>query len=237
MCRWTRRLAVEGTQLTGLYAGNAKRETARPTAERLLEAFQDITRMVIEGPHQTYRHVTALSPLQQRDSGDFGLLLKRCIRSCWPFFPNRLKNGRTVSECCCLSFQPARHSKALKMPRPSALKQSFNELKRHVQAYPRSRMQHARSENITGSSSPESWWPRHSPRRLGITLDQIRLLMIRQWRSSADHRNTSLRLIQKRIAEKLGSTSEEEWETNSNVPAQMHAFREEFEELFDAADI
>ena len=61
-----RRLAVEGTQLTGLYAGNAKRETARPTAERLLEAFQDITLTVIEGPHQTYRHVTALSPLQQR---------------------------------------------------------------------------------------------------------------------------------------------------------------------------
>ena len=61
-----RRLAVEGTQLTGLYAGNAKRETARPTAERLLEAFQDITLTVIEGPHQTYRHLTALNPLQQR---------------------------------------------------------------------------------------------------------------------------------------------------------------------------
>src|SRR5437762_356390 len=61
-----RRLAVEGTQLAGLYAGNAKRETARPTAERLLEAFQDITLTVIEGPQQTYRHLTALSPLQQR---------------------------------------------------------------------------------------------------------------------------------------------------------------------------
>ena len=54
------------TQLAGLYAGNAKRETARPTAERLLEAFQDITLTVIEGPQQTYRHLTALSPLQQR---------------------------------------------------------------------------------------------------------------------------------------------------------------------------
>jgi len=61
-----RRLAVEGTQLAGLYAENAKRETARPTAERLLEAFQDITLTVIEGPHQTYRHLTALRPLQQR---------------------------------------------------------------------------------------------------------------------------------------------------------------------------
>jgi transposase len=61
-----RRLAAEGTPLAGLYTGNAKRETARPTAARLLEAFQDITLTVIEGPHQTYRHVTALRPLQQR---------------------------------------------------------------------------------------------------------------------------------------------------------------------------
>ena len=34
-----RRLTAEGTKLHGLYAGNAQRETARPTAERLLEAF------------------------------------------------------------------------------------------------------------------------------------------------------------------------------------------------------
>jgi len=61
-----RRLAAEGTQLAGLYAGNAKRETARPTAERLLASFQNITLTVIEGPHQTYRHLTALRPLQQR---------------------------------------------------------------------------------------------------------------------------------------------------------------------------
>jgi transposase len=61
-----RRLAAEGTPLAGLSTGNAKRETARPTAERLLEAFQDITLTVIEGPHQTYRHLRALSPLQQR---------------------------------------------------------------------------------------------------------------------------------------------------------------------------
>ena len=44
-----RQLAAEGAQLAGLYAGNPKRETARPTAERLLEAFQDITLTVIEG--------------------------------------------------------------------------------------------------------------------------------------------------------------------------------------------
>ena len=61
-----RRLAAEGTQLAGLYAGNANRETARPTAERLLESFHNITLTVIEGPQQTYRHLTALRPLQQR---------------------------------------------------------------------------------------------------------------------------------------------------------------------------
>jgi transposase len=61
-----RQLAAEGATLAGLYAGNAKRDTARPTAERLLEAFQEITLTIIEGAQQTYRHLTALSPLQQR---------------------------------------------------------------------------------------------------------------------------------------------------------------------------
>jgi transposase len=59
-------LATEGTPLAGLSAGNAKRETARPTAERLLEGFHNITLTVIEGLPQRYRHLTALSPLQQR---------------------------------------------------------------------------------------------------------------------------------------------------------------------------
>src|SRR5262249_38601859 len=36
-----RQLAAEGAQLAGLYAGNPKRETARPTAEQLLEAFRE----------------------------------------------------------------------------------------------------------------------------------------------------------------------------------------------------
>jgi transposase len=61
-----RQLAAEGTKLSGLYAGNPRRETDRPTAERLLEAFQDITLIIIQGPQQTERHMTALSPLQQR---------------------------------------------------------------------------------------------------------------------------------------------------------------------------
>ncbi len=61
-----RQLASEGATVSGLYAGNAKRETARPTAERLLEAFQEVTLTVIEGVHQVYRYLTALSPLQER---------------------------------------------------------------------------------------------------------------------------------------------------------------------------
>jgi transposase len=61
-----RQLAAEGATLAGLYAGNVKRATARPTAERLLEAFQEVTLTVVEGGHQVYRHLTVLSPLQER---------------------------------------------------------------------------------------------------------------------------------------------------------------------------
>jgi transposase len=61
-----RQLVAEAATLAGLYAGNSKRETARPTAERLLEAFREITLKVIESVHQVYRYLTALSPLQER---------------------------------------------------------------------------------------------------------------------------------------------------------------------------
>ena len=61
-----RQLNTEGVTLAGLYAGNAKRATARPTAERLLEAFQDITVTIIQSAEQAIGHVTALTPVQQR---------------------------------------------------------------------------------------------------------------------------------------------------------------------------
>jgi transposase len=61
-----RQLAAEEATLVGLYVGNAKRETARPTAERLLEAFQEVTLTVVKGAHRVYHHLTALSPLQVR---------------------------------------------------------------------------------------------------------------------------------------------------------------------------
>jgi transposase len=50
--------------LAGLYAGNPKRTTARPTAEALLEAFKDITLSVVTVSQQSLRHITPLSALQ-----------------------------------------------------------------------------------------------------------------------------------------------------------------------------
>jgi transposase len=61
-----RRLAQNGEVLMGLHAGNPKRATARPTTERLLEAFGGITLTMLVEPDQIRRHLTTLSPLQQR---------------------------------------------------------------------------------------------------------------------------------------------------------------------------
>jgi transposase len=77
-----RQLATAGAKLAGLYAGNPQRDTDRPTAERLLEAFQGITLTIIKGPHQTDRHVTALSPLQQRILGILGFSSALYTRLC-----------------------------------------------------------------------------------------------------------------------------------------------------------
>ncbi len=59
-------LAQEGATLAGLYAGHPKRTTTHPTTERLLEAFQEITLILVIEPQQTRRHLTALSPLKPR---------------------------------------------------------------------------------------------------------------------------------------------------------------------------
>lgn len=61
-----RGLKAQDEELAGLYAGNPKRVTTQPTAERLLEAFQEITLTVIREPKQIRRHLTVLSKLQQR---------------------------------------------------------------------------------------------------------------------------------------------------------------------------
>ena len=60
-----RRLATAKTTLGGLYAGNPKRVTARPTAERLLEAFQGLTLTIIREGRRRRRHLTPLSRVHQ----------------------------------------------------------------------------------------------------------------------------------------------------------------------------
>lgn len=59
-------LGTTQDELDGLYAGNPKRSTARPTAERLLGAFQEITLSRIALPDQMIAHLTPLSQLQRR---------------------------------------------------------------------------------------------------------------------------------------------------------------------------
>lgn len=61
-----RRLAEDNERLAGLYAGNPKRSTSRPTAEMLLEAFQNITLSKVVANRQRFRHLTPLSDLQKK---------------------------------------------------------------------------------------------------------------------------------------------------------------------------
>lgn len=58
-------LAEQKAKLVGLYAGNPKRATARPTAEALLKAFKGIHLSVVTLQDQILRHVTPLSDLHQ----------------------------------------------------------------------------------------------------------------------------------------------------------------------------
>src|SRR5215472_3188819 len=66
------RLGEQKEELAGLFAGNPKRRTAQPTAERLLEAFGEVTLTVVRAAGFAQRHVTPLSPLQQQILTLFG---------------------------------------------------------------------------------------------------------------------------------------------------------------------
>jgi len=59
-------LAGAQASVAGLYAGQPNRTTARPTAERVLEAFQHLTLTVVRLGGQVIHHLTPLSALQQR---------------------------------------------------------------------------------------------------------------------------------------------------------------------------
>ena len=64
--RCRQHLADRHESLSGLYAGNPKRTTSRPTAEALLKAFQQIHLSVVTLGQQLHRHITPLSELQKR---------------------------------------------------------------------------------------------------------------------------------------------------------------------------
>ena len=53
------------TDITGLYAGNPKRRTRRPTAELLLGAFNYVDLVITNRIDDTSYHLTKLNSLQQ----------------------------------------------------------------------------------------------------------------------------------------------------------------------------
>jgi len=54
------------TDIAGLYAGNPKRKTSRPTTEALLRAFNYIDLIGIKGVDGISYHLTSLTAVQQR---------------------------------------------------------------------------------------------------------------------------------------------------------------------------
>lgn len=61
-----RQLAAEGAKLAGVYAGQPTRATARPSAERLLATFRDVTLTIVGLPERVVWHLTPLTAAQQR---------------------------------------------------------------------------------------------------------------------------------------------------------------------------
>ncbi len=61
-----RSLGAKNEGLAGLYPGNPKQQTRRPTTERLLAAFKNITLSLVQLPGQNIIHITPLTPLQCR---------------------------------------------------------------------------------------------------------------------------------------------------------------------------
>jgi transposase len=61
-----RSLQEEKESLPGLYPGNPKQTTERPTCERILRAFRGVTLSCVNLPGQQIYHMPPLSPLQSR---------------------------------------------------------------------------------------------------------------------------------------------------------------------------
>jgi len=66
-------LQRENAQLVGLHKENPKKPTDRPTTERLLQAFSNITLTIIHFPDRVARHITPLTPLQEHILALLGL--------------------------------------------------------------------------------------------------------------------------------------------------------------------
>jgi transposase len=66
-------LAEDKAELTGIYRGNPKRGTARPTTERMLKAFENINLLIIPSETKTSYFVTRLSSVQERILALLGL--------------------------------------------------------------------------------------------------------------------------------------------------------------------
>lgn len=66
-------LAEEQAELSGIYPGNPKRSTPRPTMERMLEAFDNINLSLVHLADQTLCQATPLSAVQKRILALLGL--------------------------------------------------------------------------------------------------------------------------------------------------------------------
>jgi transposase len=66
-------LAEQQAELSGVYAGNPKRSTPRPTMERMLRTFDNINLSIVHLPAQTISQVTPLSEVQERILSLLGL--------------------------------------------------------------------------------------------------------------------------------------------------------------------
>lgn len=61
-----RQLQTNQEELIGLYVQNARKGTAKPTAKRLLRAFNNITLTIVDFPDRLLRYLSPLTPLQVR---------------------------------------------------------------------------------------------------------------------------------------------------------------------------
>ncbi len=66
-------LAEQQAQLSGIYPGNPKRATPRPTMERMLEVFDNINLSIVHLAEQTLCQVTPLTAVQERILSLLGL--------------------------------------------------------------------------------------------------------------------------------------------------------------------